>query len=56
MEGAVTDSEAEFLKSLKTKSGMPDAKERRRLREILGKRQRRHIFSWVEAQKTPSTD
>lgn len=35
----MTEAEAEFVEYIKSKCGMPDAMEKMRLREILGKRQ-----------------
>lgn len=53
-ENAVTQSDADFLQYIKTKCGMPDAKELERLREILKKMQLQSIFSWVEPEKARS--
>jgi hypothetical protein len=53
-ENAVNQSDSDFLKYIKTKCGMPDAKELERLRGILEKMRLQSIFSWVEPEKAKS--
>ncbi len=50
----MTRSDAEFLQHIKTKSGMPDAKERQRLRQILEKMKLQSTLNWVEPEKGKS--
>jgi hypothetical protein len=53
-ENAVTRSDTEFLQYIKTKCGIPDARERQRLREILEKMQLQSILNWVGPEKPKS--
>jgi hypothetical protein len=55
-ERAVTRSEAKFLDYIKKKSGMPDASELERLRDILDRMEWQHIFSWAEPKKSARSD